>query len=77
MNLDLTKLQRLLDKDEIREVILRYTRGVDRHDDATIASAYHPDATDDHGPYIGNREGLIDHVNTVLICPHRVDRFVC
>lgn len=65
MDIDPARLQRLIDKDEIGEVIRRYTRGVDRHDDATIASAYHPDAVDDHGPYIGHRDGLIDHVNSV------------
>ena len=38
------RLERLLDMEDIREVLRRYTRGLDRHDDAVIASAFWPDA---------------------------------
>jgi hypothetical protein len=65
MAIDEKALQRLLDKEEIREALLRYTRGVDRHDTALAVSAYHPDASDDHGAYIGGVEGVIRHANTV------------
>jgi ketosteroid isomerase-like protein len=41
-------LQELLDKQAIREVTMRYCRGVDRGDAAMVSSAYHPDAFDDH-----------------------------
>ncbi len=37
------------DRHEIMQALLRYARGVDRHDKALMASAYHPDAWDDHG----------------------------
>lgn len=37
------------DRQEIRECMLRYTRGVDRHDMELMRSAYHPDAFDEHG----------------------------
>lgn len=43
------KLRLLIDKDEIRDVIVRYARGVDRGDAELITSCYHPDAIDDHG----------------------------
>lgn len=43
------KLQTLLDERDIREVLLRYCRGVDRCDAALIASCYHEDSLDDHG----------------------------
>ena len=36
-------------RDEIRELLTRYCRGVDRMDAELIASAYHPDAIDEHG----------------------------
>lgn len=54
-------LRRLIDKDAIREAALRYTRGIDRHDDVLMAEAYHADATDDHGAYIGDPAGFIVH----------------
>jgi ketosteroid isomerase-like protein len=43
------KVRVLLAKDEIRDVLMRYARGVDRGDADLIASCYHPDAVDDHG----------------------------
>lgn len=61
--IDETALQQLLDKEAIREASLLYTRGIDRHDEAIMARAYHPDATDDHGSYIGDPEGFIRHAN--------------
>ncbi|MFB9858751.1 hypothetical protein [Paenarthrobacter aurescens] len=59
MAIDETALQRLLDKEAIREASLKYTRGIDRHDDDILRQVYHPDARDDHGEYIGSAEGLI------------------
>ena len=44
------------DRQEIWDCLLRYTRGVDRHDHALMVSAYHPDAYDEHGV----AEGLAD-----------------
>jgi hypothetical protein len=43
------RLQQLLDKQEIHEVLLRWCRGLDRGDEALMASAYHPEAIDEHG----------------------------
>ncbi|HEY6868676.1 MAG TPA: nuclear transport factor 2 family protein [Novosphingobium sp.] len=37
------------DRQEIHDCLLRYTRGVDRHDMELMKSAYHPDAWDEHG----------------------------
>src|SRR5262245_61339481 len=39
----------LLDKQEIREVMMQYARGVDRGDWELASSQYHADAVDDHG----------------------------
>lgn len=36
-------------KDEIRELLARYCRAIDRCDAALLAEIYHPDAIDDHG----------------------------
>jgi len=37
------------DRQEIEDCLLKYTRGVDRHDKALMRSAYHADALDEHG----------------------------
>jgi hypothetical protein len=43
----------LLDKQAIREVLLRYCRGIDRVDGELIRSVYHDDAVEDHGAFAG------------------------
>ncbi len=55
-------LQRLADKDAIRDAMYRYARGVDRLDPDLIRSAYHPDAYDDHGSFKGDVDGLIEWI---------------
>lgn len=44
------------DRQEIHDCLLRYTRGVDRHDKELMKSAYHPDAIDEHGVAEGEPE---------------------
>ena len=51
-----TQLQELTDREAIRDCILRYARGLDRHDLEIYKSAYHPDAIDHHGPFLGRRD---------------------
>ena len=48
------RLQHLLDRQEIYDCLVRYCRGVDRLDSELILSAYHPDAIDDHGMFVGS-----------------------
>lgn len=55
------KLRELIDRQAIHDVIVRYCRGVDRMDRAMILSAYHPDAIDDHGLFVGGPEAFADH----------------
>jgi hypothetical protein len=52
-------LRRLVDEAAIRDVQLRYCRGVDRRDWDLVRSCYHPDAADYHGPYRGGVDGFI------------------
>jgi hypothetical protein len=47
-------IARLAAREAIREVAFAYSRGVDRLDVETMRSAYWPDATDDHGRFVGN-----------------------
>lgn len=52
---DAEKIKHMLARDEIREVLARYARGVDRADAALLRSCYHPDAIEEHGgTYAGN-----------------------
>ena len=55
-----TALQRLIDKDEIRDLMARYARGVDRADWDAVRATYHTDAYDDHGDYKGGIDGFIE-----------------
>lgn len=53
-------LQRLIDKDEIRDLMARYARGVDRGDWDLVREVYHKDAYDDHGDYKGGLDGFVE-----------------
>lgn len=55
-------IQRMLDKQEITEVLYRYCRGVDRVDMAALRSCYWPDAIENHGAYNGPVEGFFDFI---------------
>ncbi|MBU8808198.1 nuclear transport factor 2 family protein [Mycolicibacterium goodii] len=49
---DEAQLRELVDRQEIRDALQRYSRGLDRGDRELALSAYHPDAIDDHGPVV-------------------------
>jgi len=57
------RLQRLLDKDEIRDVMARYARGVDRRDWEAVRSVFFEDGTDHHTDFKGLRDAFIDWVS--------------
>lgn len=59
---EITALRQLLDRQAITDCIHRYARGLDRRDAELIRSAYHPDAIEDHGAYIGEVDGLVDYL---------------
>lgn len=56
-------VRELHDKMKIREVVTNYCRGVDRMDKDLLFSCYHPDAIDDHGFFVGDREAFWAFVN--------------
>ncbi len=57
------RLQHLLDRQEILDCLNRYCLGLDRHDPEMTASAFHPDALAEHGPYRGGPAGLVAWAN--------------
>lgn len=50
----------LQDREAIRRCLTSYARGVDRFDRELIMSAFHPDAIDDHGKFIGGPNEFVD-----------------
>ena len=61
-------MQVLIDKDAIRDLVLCYSRGVDRQDFALLRTLYAPDAIEyNHGGhYTGSAEGYIDWLETAM-----------
>ena len=53
-------LRELRDRKDILDCVHRYSRGIDRRDAEMAKSAYHPDARDDHGHFIGGAHDFID-----------------
>lgn len=50
----------LTDRQAILDCMSLYCRGVDRLDRELLLSVYHPDAIDDHGMFVGDREAFAD-----------------
>ena len=57
-------LEQIRAEREIHRVLLKYFRGSDRFDLDLMATAYHPDAYDDHGTYKGDIKGLVEWIRT-------------
>jgi ketosteroid isomerase-like protein len=55
-----TIVSEMQDRDAIWQCMLRYARGVDHFDRDLIRSAFHPDAVDDHGKFVGGPEEFAD-----------------
>ena len=57
------RLQALLDKQAITDLVYAYCSASDRHDHARLRELYHPDATDDHGGFFqGLASDFIDQL---------------
>ena len=63
---DPRELQRLLDDRAIRDVVLRYCRGVDRMDRELVRGCYHADAVDRHGNFEGGVDDYLAWVFELL-----------
>lgn len=57
------KLQDLIDRHEIWQVLQRYGRGLDRFDRELVRSCYFDDAIEDHGAFVGTPDDFIDWAN--------------
>lgn len=60
-NPDMSRMvQELWDREQIRQCLVRYARGVDRFDKALVLSAFHADAMDEHGKFVGGPEEFVE-----------------
>jgi hypothetical protein len=60
MTISANAVQLLLDEREIRNRVMRYCHGTDRHDWAMLAGCYLSDAVDDHGGFRGSGTQLAE-----------------
>lgn len=56
------KLQAMIDRQEIEQLLHLYCRAIDRLDSELLKSIYHPDGTDDHGSFSGNAHEFADFI---------------
>jgi hypothetical protein len=66
-----SKIEEYQSRQEIIDCLCRYARGVDRLDETLILSAYHDDAIDHHGSFVGNPREFISwlrqsHTNRIV-----------
>lgn len=60
------ELERVIAREQIRDVLYRYCRAADRGDAALLKSCYHPDGRDDHGFFSGSGHEFVDYVMPIL-----------
>ena len=54
----------LLDRIELRDLVMRYCRGIDRRDFALVRACYHDNAIDDHGSmFCGSADRSEEHTS--------------
>ena len=53
-------VQELWDRDAVRDCVARYCRGMDRFDRELVLSAFHPDALEEHGKFVGDPLEFVD-----------------
>ncbi len=75
-------IRELVDRQQIWDALLRYTRGVDRLDRELMLSAFHVDARIDQGTFKGSREALADwvltyHRDNQLLTQHLMTNHYC
>jgi hypothetical protein len=66
-----TYVRELVDREKIRDCLIRYSTGVDRCDAEMLLSSYWSDALDEHGDFSGTAEDFVAWVIPQL------RRFVC
>lgn len=76
------KLNDIIDRDDIWQTLLRYSRGIDRFDRDLVRSCYWDDAVDDHHLFGGTPDQFLDlaigyHQNAQTITHHALSNHYC
>lgn len=76
-----SRLQDLLDRHDIHQVLLRYARGLDRMDAALARSCYFDECIEDHGRFVGMPDDFIAYWSaiaaTYVSAQHSITNHVC
>ena len=75
-NVNEQRMARVVDQEEIRQVIYQYCRGIDRRQFDIVRRCYHDDGTDDHGNYRGGVDGFIDYATKELAIWETTTHFI-
>lgn len=59
-------IDELLIKQEIRDLMMRYARGVNRLDENLVKSCFHPDAIENHGAFKGEAQAFANSLSDNL-----------
>ena len=59
---EMALLRQVADKQEIHDVIMRFSRGIDRCDETLLRSCFHTDSYDDHGHFKGNGQDFAHYI---------------
>jgi SnoaL-like protein len=78
----LARIDRLLDRQDVLDCLIRFSRGMDRFDRELFLSAFHPDATIAAGTFVGGPEPLYAwasgmHVQGQLATHHNLLNHTC
>ena len=78
MSIDQKALATLIAKDEIRELAMLYSRGVDRKDAELLKTLYTKDGTDDHGKHFkGNADDYVQFLEKAFPHMPMSGHFIC
>jgi len=70
------RVEQLLARAEITDVLYRYCRGIDRRDFDLVRSCYHPEAAEEHGDYVGGVDGFLERAAKNLARCERTMHFL-
>jgi hypothetical protein len=74
--IDQQRLHQLVAEQDIRQIYMRYCRGIDRRQYELVRSCYHDDATDHHGDFYGGVDAFLEYVAAGLPTYERTMHFL-